>query len=206
MQKMERIDHDFERGWRRYGFDNLPFVNDKIHGSEDGIDVFLAFNRGLHKPHISFATLYPTEQPSIGMHLHRDIPEGWDTEEWYIIIDGEGEMVFSNGDVTRCKSGDLVEIYPGTGHSFRAVGGPCRIISITPDMFSYVKEPAKTDEYPDEFNPRIKVTEVDDAVVARKAVCTVCGEEWICPEDDIGANSLPVWARAHRHGEEAVEE
>ncbi len=138
------------------------------------------------------------------MHMHRDIPTGEDSEEWYIIIDGEAEMTISNGDVVQCKSGDMVAIYPRTGHSFRAVNGPCRIISITPEMFNYMGEPAKTDEFPEKFSPIIEVTEVDpSSMCALKAVCTVCGAEWERPEDDISASSLPVWAREHRHEKEA---
>jgi mannose-6-phosphate isomerase-like protein (cupin superfamily) len=199
--EMVKIDHKYDRGWRRYGFDNMPFEEAAIHGSEEKISVFLAFNRGLGKPHISFATIYPTEQEAIGMHMHRDTLTGEDTEEWYIIIDGESEMTFSNGDVIHCHSGDMVNIHPGTGHSFRAVGGPCRIISITPEMFSFHPEFEKVDEYPEKFSPRIAVTGIDDEVCATSATCTVCGAEWNRPEDDPSAASLPVWAREHRHGE-----
>jgi len=202
MEKMERIEHDYERGWKRYGFDNLPFITEAIHGSDQKISVYLAFNRGYKKAHISFATVYPTEVEAIGMHMHRDIPTGEDSEEWYIIIDGEAEMTFSNGDVVKCKSGDMVAIYPRTGHSFRAVGGPCRIISITPEMFQYMGEAFKADDFPEKFEPKIEVTEVDpDNMCALKAVCTICGAEWQRAENDLSAAALPGWAREHRHDE-----
>ena len=204
MAIMERVDHDYSRGWRRYGFDNLPFITEAIHGSDQEISVYLAFNRGYKKAHISFATVWPTDIEAIGMHMHRDIPTGEDSEEWYIIIDGEAEMTFSNGDVTKCSAGDMIAIYPRTGHSFRAVNGPCRIISITPEMFHYMGEEVKTDDFPEEFSPVIEVTEVDpDNMCAMKAVCAVCGGEWQRPVDDPGAATLAVWARGHRHDDEA---
>jgi len=197
------MDHQYEHGWQRYGFDNQPFEEAAIHGSSSSISVYLSINRGLGRPHISFATIPPdTPGEAIGMHMHRDEPSGKDSEEWYIIIDGVGEMTFSNGDVVRCQQGDLVAIYPGTGHSFRAIGGPCRLISITPEMFTYPHEPFRTDEYPEEFDPRIRIGDVDSEMCPLDATCSVCGAKWRRPDEDKGAATLPVWAREHKHQEE----
>lgn len=196
------MDHEYERGWQRYGFDNQPFEDAAIHGSSSTISVYLSLNLGVGKPHISFATIPPdTPGAAIGMHMHRDVPTGRDSEEWYIIIDGDAEMTFSNGDIVQCQQGDLVAIYPGTGHSFRAIGGPCRIISITPEMFTYPHEPPRLDEYPEEFHPRIQVLDVDSEMCPLSAFCTVCGAEWRRPKEDREAATLPVWAREHRHEE-----
>jgi len=192
---MSGMDHQYERGWQRYGFDNQHFTERAIHGSSSPISLNLAFNRGLWKPHVTFATIPPdTPGQAIGMHVHRDVPSGRDVEEWYIIIDGSGEMTFSNGDVVSVGTGDLVAIYPGTGHSFRALGGPLRLISITPEMFTYG---SPIDEYPEEFSPRIRVLDVDETMNAVRAVCSDCGAEWNRAEDDREAAGLPVWAREH---------
>ncbi len=201
------MDHQYERGWQRYGFDNQPFHDAAIHGSSSPISVYLSFNRGVGKPHISFATIpSDTSGEAIGMHMHRDTPTGKDSEEWYIIIDGIGEMTFSNGDVVRGQQGDLIAIYPGTGHSFRAIEGPCRLISITPEMFTYAPEvDVKLDPYPDEFHPQIRVGDVDSEMCPLSASCTVCGSEWHRPDDDQEAATLAVWAGQHRHEKEVSE-
>ncbi|MDR1294466.1 MAG: cupin domain-containing protein [Bifidobacteriaceae bacterium] len=194
--------HQFDRGWQRYGFDNQEFRDAAIHGASWPISLTLAFNRGLWQPHISFSTITPgSPGQAIGMHVHRDVPTGKDVEEWYIIIDGRGEMTFSNGDVVEGGPGDMIAIWPETGHSFRAIGDkPLRMISITPKMFSYPNpEGAHDDPWPDEFHPQIKVLDVDEQVVAVNAVCATCGARWERPADDKEAASLPVWARQHRH-------
>lgn len=195
------MDHQYERGWQRYGFDNQSFHEAAVHGATSPISVALAFNRGVGRPHISFMTIPPdTPGQAIGMHMHRDVPTGGDIENWYIIIDGVGDMTFSNGDVVRCQAGDLITFYPGTGHSFRAVGGPVRAISVTPEMFTPAPElELKTDDYPDEFNPQIRVGDVDSDMCPLAAVCSVCGAEWHRPQDDQEAATLSVWARRHRH-------
>lgn len=195
------MDHQYERGWQRYGFDNQVFHEAEVHGASSPISVALAFNRGVGKPHISFMTI-PADTPgeAIGMHMHRDVPTGRDIENWYIIIEGEGDMTFSNGDVVRCRQGDLIAFYPGTGHSFRALGGPVRAISVTPEMFTPNPElDLKTDEYPGGFSPRIRVGDVDGEMCPLNAVCSVCGAEWVRPAGDLEAATLPVWAREHRH-------
>jgi mannose-6-phosphate isomerase-like protein (cupin superfamily) len=190
------MDHTYERGWHRYGFDNMEFTERAIHGATIPITLKLALNRGLFKPHISFATVEPTEtEQTIGMHIHRDLPTNTDVEEWYIIIDGKAVMTFSNGDTVDLGAGDMIATYPGTGHSFRATE-TCRLISITPQMFT---SRSPVDEAPEQWNPRIYVSEVNDAMNALKAQCTVCSEEWTRPDDDLGSNTLPVWARQHQH-------
>ncbi|MCB1516715.1 MAG: cupin domain-containing protein [Hyphomicrobiaceae bacterium] len=189
------IDHHYGRGWRRYGFDNLPFTERCIHGSDVPISVRNIFNRGLGKPHISFATLPPSDDVAIGMHIHRDVPSGTDVEEWYIVVEGEGEMTFSNGDVETVGAGSLVAIYPGTGHSFRAIGGkPLRLISITPTMYT---SKAPITPMPDAFSPTIVVGEVDDAMNPFDATCSRCGATWTRPVDDHSVGSLAKWARSH---------
>lgn len=189
------MDHQYQRGWQRYGFDNQPFVERAIHGAATPISIRLAFNRGTWKPHISFATIPPdTPGQAIGMHVHRDVPSGTDVEEWYIVIDGVGEMTFSNGDTVQAGQGDLIAIYPGTGHSFRAIDGPVRLISITPEMFTY---PSPVDVYPDDFSPRIEVTDVDETMNVVRAVCSDCGASWERPDDDRESRGLAAWARDH---------
>lgn len=189
------IDHCYERGWRRYGFDNVPFTDRCIHGSDIPIAVRNIFNRGYGKPHISFGILHPSEDAAIGMHIHRDVPSNTDVEEWYIIVDGEGEMTFSNGDIETVGSGDLVAIYPGTGHSFRATGDiPLRLISITPQMYT---SKAPVTPMPEAFAPTIVVGEVDDAMNPFDATCRRCGATWSRSADDRSAASLPKWARTH---------
>jgi mannose-6-phosphate isomerase-like protein (cupin superfamily) len=189
------MDHRYERGWRRYGFDNVPFTDRAIHGSSIPIAVRNIFNRGTGKAHISFGILSPSEDASIGMHIHRDVPTNTDVEEWYIIVDGEGEMTFSNGDVEKVGPGDLVAIYPGTGHSFRATGKvPLRLISITPEMYT-TKHPVTPT--PDAFAPTIVVGAVDDTMNPLDATCRRCGATWSRPADDRSAASLPKWARTH---------
>jgi mannose-6-phosphate isomerase-like protein (cupin superfamily) len=189
------IDHHYERGWRRYGFDNVPFTNRAIHGSSIPIAVRNIFNRGTGKAHISFGILEPTEDAAIGMHIHRDVPTNTDVEEWYVIVEGEGEMTFTNGDIERCGPGDLVAIYPGTGHSFRATGQkPLRLISITPEMYT-TRNPVTP--FPDAFAPAIVVGEVDEAMNPFDATCSRCGATWHRPTGDRSASSLAKWARTH---------
>jgi mannose-6-phosphate isomerase-like protein (cupin superfamily) len=190
------LDHGYDRGWRRYGFDNLPFVERAIHGSKVPIGVNRIFHRGRWKAHCSFGIIPPnTDEPAIGMHVHRDVPTHTDVEEWYIIIDGRGEMTFSNGDSVDVGAGDLVAVHPGTGHSFRAFGdSPVRLISITPVMYE-VDSP--TDEYPQSFTPRVEVLTADETMNPTTARCTACGTNWNRPDDDRAANTLPEWAREH---------
>lgn len=192
--RYRHMDHTYEAGWHRYGFDNMEFVERAIHGADVPITLKLAINRGLFKPHISFAVIEPTEtEQTIGMHIHRDLPTNIDVEEWYIIIDGKAVMTFSNGDTVDVGKGDMIATYPGTGHSFRAVE-TVHLISITPQMFTS-RSPAEA--APEKFSPRIYVSDVNDSMNALRAECTVCGAVWNRPDDDKGSNTLPVWARHH---------
>jgi mannose-6-phosphate isomerase-like protein (cupin superfamily) len=189
------MDHGDKHGWNRYGFDNLAFTRRRIHGSDDEIGVRLAFNRGVGGAHVSFGVIPPhTGAPGIGMHIHRDVPTDTDVEEWYIIIDGEGVMTFSNGDTVHAGPGDMLVVHPGTGHSFQTVGDvPVRLISITPTMYT---SDSPVDE-PVEFKPRIQVTDVDASMNPNEARCADCDAVWERPPDDRGSNTLPVWAREH---------
>ena len=170
------MDHGHERGWHRYGFNNQDFdeqAHPRIRCADRGAPGVLP---GVGEPHVSFGVIPPnTDSPAIGMHIYRDVPTNTDVEEWYIIVDGEGEMTFSNGDVEKCGPGDLVAIYPGTGHSFRATGEkPLRLISITPLMYT-TKNPVTP--MPDAFAPTIVVGEVDDTMNPFDATCSCCASE-----------------------------
>ncbi len=194
------MDHTYERGWHRYGFDNVDFSERAIHGSDVPIDIKVLFNRGVGKPHIAFGVIPPnTDSQAIGMHIHRDVPSMTDVEEWYIIIDGTGEMTFSNGDKVELNAGDLIATYPGTGHSFRTIGSePVRLVSITPQMFT--SRNSDFDEAPEKYPPHIYVEDVDLATMnPLSAHCTTCNERWVRPDDDRAASGLPVWAGSHQH-------
>jgi len=198
------MEHQYERGWQLYGFGNQEFEEKPSHGSANTITGGLAFNRGVGRPHVTFSTI-PANTPGqgIGMHIHRNLETGNDSEVWYIIIEGRGEMTFTNGDVVECGPGDMVVTYPGTGHSFRAIMDPVKVVSITPEMFTYDPEFERTDVYPDKFSPQIRIIDFDDGTMCvSKAICTVCGEEWNRPESDHEAATLPSWARAHQCCEE----
>ena len=191
------VDHGYERGWTRYGFDNLPFTERAIHGSSVPIGVHRVFHRGTGKAHTSFGIIHPSSQAeAIGMHVHRDLPTGTDVEEWYIIIDGRGVMTFSTGETVDVGAGDLVMVHPGTGHSFRAVGdAPVRLISITPEMYS---TDSPVDDYPAAFRPPVEIVTVDPATMnPLSARCRDCGAIWKRPAGDRPSATLAVWARDH---------
>jgi mannose-6-phosphate isomerase-like protein (cupin superfamily) len=195
---MAEREHGYERGWYRYGFDTMPFIERTIHGGGADIDISLAFNRGVGKPHIAFGIIYPGrgETPAIGMHIHRDEPSGEDLEEWYVIIDGTGIQRFSNGDSVEFGPGDLIACYPGTGHSLEATGDkPVRIVSITPKMFTS-RSPV-LDPEPERFEPRIHVRTTDETKNPITAECSDCGAMWERPENDRGANTIATWSVEH---------
>ena len=200
---MEKIDHQYDKGWKRYGYDMLKFEGSAAHGAVTEIFASLAFNRGVGKPFVNYAII-PPDNPGqgVGLHVHRNTETGQDSEVWYIIIEGKAEMAFTNGDIVECGPGDLVTTYPGTGHSFRAVGGPVKAIIVAPEMFTYDTEKTRFDPFPEEFDPAIKVLEYEkDSMSINSAVCSVCGEEWHKPPDDPAAETLLIWAREHRHKE-----
>jgi quercetin dioxygenase-like cupin family protein len=195
---MAEPDHGYERGWHRYGFESMEFIERTVHGGAADISVSLAFNRGPGKPHIALGIVYPgAEGPSIGMHIHRDDPTGEDLEEWYVIVSGRGIMNFSNGDSVAFVPGDLLATYPGTGHSIEATGDePVRLVSITPKMFT-LPPGRHVDDCPERFEPRVRVLTTDETKNPLTAECADCGATWERPRDDRGAGTLPVWSVEH---------
>jgi mannose-6-phosphate isomerase-like protein (cupin superfamily) len=194
------MDHQYERGWQRYGFDNQQFEAKAGHGSKTTISSVLAFNRGLGKPHVTFSLIPPnTTGLGLGLHVHRNLTTGKDAEVWFLIVEGHGEMTFTNGDVVNCGPGDLITSYPGTGHSFRAIEGSVKVIAIAPEMYTFPDD-SETTNFPEDFSPRIRILEFDDgSMCVRHAVCSVCGSEWHRPDYDQEAATLPIWARNHQH-------
>lgn len=185
------------RGWTRYGFDDAEFFLAHVHGSEETMQVAQAFSRGYRRPHVSFGVVPArTTSAPIGMHVHRDMSQDRDVEEWYVIISGRGEMTFSNGDVITVGAGDFVATYPGTGHSFRAAGSePVRLVAILPEMFT---APEVWSDLPDEFSPRVRVAAVDPSTMSPLgAACSECAATWSKPPHDAGSESLAAWARDH---------
>ena len=202
---MADTDHGYERGWCRYGFDTLDFEPLAIHSGAGELDFTVAFNRGPGKPQICFMIIPPeTPQPAVGLHIHRDEPSGEDLEEWYVIIDGTGVMRFSNGDSVSFRPGDLLGVYPGTGHSVVATGDePVRLLVITPKMWT-LEAPRSPTTPPETFEPRIRVLTTDEPLNPITAECSVCGARWERSADDQAANGLPVWAVEHECTEQFV--
>jgi mannose-6-phosphate isomerase-like protein (cupin superfamily) len=194
------VEHSYNQGWKRYRFEEVPFETKQIHGSVVPIQVRNLFNRGTGQPHISMGVIPPSGAvEAIGMHVHRDLPAASDVEEWYIVIEGRGVMTFSNGDEAHVGPGDLIVIYPGTGHSFRALSEePVRLISITPVMYT---APIRVTDYPSHFDPDIIVGEVNEHMNPLTAECARCLRRWARPQDDQASATLPVWARDHGCGE-----
>ena len=195
---MAEREHGYDRGWYRYGFDHMEFLKRSVHGGGAEIDVSLAFSRGIGKPHCAFAIAYPgAATPAVGMHVHHDDVTGEDVEEWYIILEGSGIMRFTNGDSVRFGPGDLLATYPGTGHSLEVTGDePVKFILIAPNLFR-MGSGRTVDEWPERFDPRIRVLTNDETKNALTAECRDCGARWERPADDRGANSLPTWATEH---------
>lgn len=191
------MDPNYERGWQRYGFDNIEFADAHVHGADVEIPTGVAFDRGPGELQMHFGIVPPgAGTESIAMHVHRDLATGADVDEWWIIIEGEGEMTFSNGDVVALGPGDVVGTYPGTGHSFRATGEiPVRLVAVLPKWFM---NGAAAHPVPAAFAPTIVVEQVDDSTwnptVAR---CSRCGARWARPDDNPTASTLPIWAREH---------
>ena len=192
-------DHGYERGWHRYGFESMDFIDRTVHGGSADISFSLAFNRGPGRPHISLGVVYPgdADKPAIGMHIHRDGPSGEDLEEWYVIVSGRGVMNFSNGDSVSFVPGDLLATYPGTGHSIVATGDePVRLVSITPKMFTLPPE-RHVDAWPETFEPRMRVLTTDETKNPLTVEFSDFGAKWRRPDDDRGANTLAVWSVEH---------
>jgi len=195
---MAEREQGYDRGWCRYGFDTMEFGERTIHGGGADIGISLAFNRGAGKAHVAYGIVYPGhgEAPPIGMHIHRDDPTGEDLEEWYVIIDGTGIQRFTNGDSVEFGPGDLIAVYPGTGHSLEVTGDkPVRLVSITPKMYT-TPAPA-SDTPPERFEPRIRVLTTDETKNPLTAECSECGAAWERPADDRGANTIATWSVEH---------
>jgi mannose-6-phosphate isomerase-like protein (cupin superfamily) len=182
-------------GWRKYSF-NDGMNRRAIHGSAVTIGVDRIFHRGPGEAHVSLGEIPPTTtEEAIGMHIHRDVAGDRDVEEWYIIVDGQGVMTFSDGTTSEVAQGDFVVIRPGIGHSFRAVGDrPVRLVSITPDMYPSA---STIDDDRTPVNPRIVIGEVDTSMNPLDATCADCGAGWVRPDDDRPAATLATWARDH---------
>ena len=181
-------------GWSYYSFNTLKFRETALHEGEGVASIAGAFSQGPGKPHLNYLVMPPGS--TVGMHLHRY--DGEEFEEWWVIIDGEGEMSFHNGDTVALKPGDTVVVHHGMAHQAIVKGDrPLRCVVILP------KTPARGIVYapgkPEDFQARsnIEIKEVNYVGVPLKAVCH-CGAEWTRPEDDPHVRSLPVWASKHR--------
>jgi mannose-6-phosphate isomerase-like protein (cupin superfamily) len=156
------------------------------------------FNRGAGQPQTFLAIVPPgAGTHPIPMHVHRDLPTNTDLEEWWVIIDGQGEMTFSNGDTVTLTPGDVIATFPGTGHSFRVTGEtPVRLVAFLPKMFTTETE---ADRAPTAtFAPTIIVEEVDkSALNPTVARCARCDGRWNRLDEGGPPPNLPNWAREH---------
>lgn len=202
---MTDTDHGYGRGWVRYGFDTLDLKPFNIHSGAADLDFTVAFNRGPMEPQLCFMIIPPgTPQPAVGLHIHRDGPSRDDLEEWYVIIEGTGVMRFTNGDSVAFRSGDVLGVYPGTGHSVVAAGdGPVRLLVITPKMWT-LDDPMSPTTPPETFAPRIRVLTTNEPLNPITAECSVCGARWEQPADDPASEGLPAWAAEHECTEQFV--
>jgi mannose-6-phosphate isomerase-like protein (cupin superfamily) len=192
------MSQEWERGWQRYSFDTVGFADAYVHGGDVEIPIGMPFNRGAGQPQTFLGVVPPGAgtQP-IGMHVHRDLPANTDLEEWWVIIEGEGEMTFSNGDVVALGPGDVVATFPGTGHSFRVTGEtPVRLVAFLPKMFTTRTEADRAPAAA--FAPTIVVEEVDESTLnPTVARCARCDERWNRLDDGLPTSNLPKWAREH---------
>jgi mannose-6-phosphate isomerase-like protein (cupin superfamily) len=189
------LGHD--RGWSRFGFDTMDFHPMRVHGGKAEIDVALVYDRGPGKPFIAYCVIPPgASEPQLGMHVHRDEPTGQDVEEWYIVVDGTGIQRFTNGDSVEFGPGDLLATYPGTGHSLEVTGDrPVKLIAIMPEVFT-TGNPSP-DEWPESWEPRIRVLTTNADKNPLTAECADCGATWERPEDDPASHTLGAWATGH---------
>lgn len=194
------MNQGYERGWRRYTFDEVAVNPAHAHGADVEIRAGAAFNRGPGDLHVSFVEI-PARHTgdAIGLHIHRDVPTGSDVEEWYIVVEGECVMSFTTGEEVRLGPGDLVTTYPGTGHALRVLGDqPVRIIAVVPHAFRTDRPAALYDTLPDEFRPQIRVLACDPvSMVPQEACCVICGSLWSTDQQDSRSRTLPEWARSH---------
>jgi mannose-6-phosphate isomerase-like protein (cupin superfamily) len=194
----------YERGWQRFGFDTLAFARARVHGGSAEADLSIAFERGVGKPLVAYAVIPPgTHGPAFGMHVHRNEAAGRDAEEWHVIISGTGIERFTNGDSVAFGPGDLIAVYPGTGHSVEVTGEePVRMLGILPEMFE-IADPDH-EPWPDLWQPRIRVLTTTPNLNPLTAECTGCGAVWERPEDDPASGTLPAWAAEHACGASAT--
>jgi mannose-6-phosphate isomerase-like protein (cupin superfamily) len=191
------VDGGYAHGWAKFSFDEPEFSERRVHGSTVSVRVRTLFNRGRGLPFASAGIIPPTSQePGIGLHVHRDLERATDVEEWYIIVAGRGEMRFSNGDSVEVGPGDFVTTYAGTAHSLRATGDDqLQMISITPEMFFDTRV---TEILPARPAPTVEVVAVDTGTMGPVRVrCTRCGMTWERAADSSDSNALADWARAH---------
>jgi mannose-6-phosphate isomerase-like protein (cupin superfamily) len=193
---MSGRDLGFDRGWYRFGFETMDFHPMKVHGGTVDVDVALAFDRGAGKPFVAFCVIPPGgETPALGLHTHLDEPSGKEIEEWYLIVDGTGIQRFTNGDSVEFGPGDMIATYSGTGHSLQVTGDrPVKLVAIAPAMFTTGLPP---DEWPETWEPRIRVLAESPGKNPLSAECADCGAAWQQPEDDPASNTLSTWAVEH---------
>ena len=192
------MSQEYERGWQRYSFDTIELAGAYAHGGDVEIPIGIALNRGAGQPQTLLAIVPPgTGTQPLPMHVHRDLPTNTDLEEWWVILDGEGEMTFSNGDVVALGPGDVVATFPGTGHSFHATGEtPVRLVAFLPKMFTTGTEADRAPAAA--FAPTIIVEEVDNSTLnPTVARCARCDERWKRPDHELPASNLPHWAQEH---------
>jgi mannose-6-phosphate isomerase-like protein (cupin superfamily) len=190
------VDQAYERGWRRYSFEEPAAREVRAHGADIVIRAASAVNRGPGELQMSLLELPPHgEGDAIGLHIHRDVPTGEDVEEVYIILEGLGTMTFTTGEKVGLAPGHVVTTYPGTGHSVRVTGAaPMRIVVVVPHAFRIDGSAGPVDVFPDMFAPRIRVTKCDPRSMSpQEALCSSCGGAWrTAPGDE-----LPHWAASH---------
>jgi hypothetical protein len=58
-------------------------------------------------------------------------------------------------------------------------------------------------EWPESWQPRIRVLTTTDTLNPTVAECADCGETWERPDGDAGSNTLPVWAAEHECNRQA---
>jgi mannose-6-phosphate isomerase-like protein (cupin superfamily) len=195
------MDHGYERGWRRYSFDEVSMRLVKAHASDVAIGAAAAFNRGPGELQMSLLELPPhAEGDAIGLHIHRDFPTGRDVEEIYIVVSGDCVMSFSNGDEVTLAPGDVVTSYPGTGHAVRVVGEtPVRIVVVVPHAFRSDKALPAVDAFPEHFSPRIEVLTCHPSqMTPLEAQCRECGQTWAAGLRSEQPPGLREWASDHR--------
>jgi mannose-6-phosphate isomerase-like protein (cupin superfamily) len=195
---MGENDPGYWRGWQRFGFNTMTFTSDRVHGGGADIETSIALDRGVGKPFVAFVVVPPSpgQAPPLGMHVHRSMELGKDVEEWYIIIEGTGIQWFTNGDSVEFGPGDLIAVYPGTGHSLEVIGDkPVKMLGILPEVYMTVN--TGQPEWPESWQPRIRVLTTTDGLNPDTVECAECGKTWQRPEDDLGSNTLPAWAAEH---------